>query len=89
MKKQSHQIQLSRGNQEDWKHKLNQTRLKLIKHKSGKWTGSSIELFCTARELKTLYITCLIHPFTPIHTNTVLCASYLTFTLQQMHWRAT
>lgn len=48
MKKQSHRIQLSRGNQEDWKHKVNQTRLKLIKHKSGKWTGSSIELFCTA-----------------------------------------
>lgn len=48
MKKQSHRIQLSRGNQEDWKHKVNQTGLKLIKHKSGKWTGSSIELFCTA-----------------------------------------
>lgn len=76
MKKQSHQIQLSRGNQEDWKHKVNQTRLKLIKHKSGKWTGSSIELFCTARELKTLYITYLIHPFTPIHTN-ICCVHHI------------
>lgn len=31
-------------------------------------------------------------PYSPIHTYSykhLLCASYLTFTLQQMHWRAT